>query len=53
MRATIDATVAHLTDERGLVFRSWAADGMPGHEGTFMLCTFWLAHALAHADRYR
>ena len=22
-------------------------DGLPGDEGTFLLCTFWLAHALA------
>src|SRR5512133_1099578 len=49
MKATIDATAERLTDERGLVYRYKAADGLEGEEGTFLLCTFWLAqaHALA------
>ncbi len=45
--ATIDATEAHLTDERGLVYRYLADDGLEGEEGTFLMCTFWLAQALA------
>jgi GH15 family glucan-1,4-alpha-glucosidase len=45
--ATIDATEEHLTDERGLVYRYRSQDGLAGDEGTFLLCTFWLAHALA------
>ena len=49
MRATIDATAERLTDERGLVYRYRAHDGLAGEEGTFLLCTFWLAHALALA----
>jgi len=49
MRATIDATADRLTDERGLVYRYRAHDGLAGEEGTFLLCTFWLAHALALA----
>jgi GH15 family glucan-1,4-alpha-glucosidase len=50
MRATIDAIASHLTDERGLVYRYRGADdGLPGSEGTFLLCTFWLAHCLALA----
>src|SRR5207302_9042898 len=49
MRATIDATEDRLTDDRGLVFRYRAEDGLEGSEGTFLLCTFWLAHALALA----
>ncbi len=56
MRATIAATAARLTDERGLVYRYLAADGLEGEEGTFLLCTFWLAHAQALAgdlDRAR
>ena len=49
MRATIEATAEHLTDERGLVYRYVAEDGLPGEEGTFLLCTFWLAQAWALA----
>ncbi|HEY5171848.1 MAG TPA: glycoside hydrolase family 15 protein [Acidimicrobiia bacterium] len=45
--ATIDATEEHLTDERGLVYRYRSRDGLDGDEGTFLLCTFWLAHAMA------
>jgi alpha,alpha-trehalase len=47
MKATIDATATRLTDERGLVYRYQAADGLEGEEGTFLLCTFWLAQAQA------
>jgi alpha,alpha-trehalase len=49
MKATIDATATRLTDERGLVYRYKAADGLEGEEGTFLLCTFWLAQAQAMA----
>jgi alpha,alpha-trehalase len=49
MKATIDATVERLTDERGLVYRYLARDGLAGAEGTFLLCTFWLAQAQAMA----
>ncbi len=49
MKATIDATATRLTDERGLVYRYLAHDGLAGAEGTFLLCTFWLAQAQALA----
>jgi alpha,alpha-trehalase len=49
MKATIDATAERLTDERGLVYRYRAHDGLEGEEGTFLLCTFWLAQAQALA----
>lgn len=45
--ATIDAVERALTDERGLLYRYRGDDGLDGPEGTFLLCTFWLAHALA------
>jgi GH15 family glucan-1,4-alpha-glucosidase len=49
MKATIDAIAQHLTDERGLVYRYLSHDGLEGAEGTFLLCTFWLAQAQAMA----
>jgi alpha,alpha-trehalase len=49
MKATIDAIARRLTDERGLVYRYLARDGLAGQEGTFLLCTFWLAQAQALA----
>ncbi|SEG28202.1 Glucoamylase (glucan-1,4-alpha-glucosidase), GH15 family [Actinacidiphila yanglinensis] len=50
MLATIHAIHAHLTDARGMVYRYAAMDdGLDGGEGTFLLCTFWLAGALALA----
>jgi len=47
MKATIDAVARRLTDQRGLVYRYRARDGLPGEEGAFLLCTFWLAQAQA------
>jgi GH15 family glucan-1,4-alpha-glucosidase len=49
MHATIDAIADRLTDDHGLVYRYLADDGLGGDEGTFLLCTFWLAQALALA----
>ena len=56
MLATIEATERRLTDERGLVYRydpDSGADGLEGREGAFLLCTFWLAQALALANQPR
>ena len=47
MRSTIDAISERLTDQRGLVYRYRSQDGLAGEEGTFLLCTFGLAHAQA------
>ena len=52
--SSIDAVRGQLTDARGLVHRyhtGSGVDGLDGEEGTFLLCTFWLAHALALAGR--
>jgi GH15 family glucan-1,4-alpha-glucosidase len=52
MKSTINAIAERLTDHRGLVYRyavEHTDDGLAGEEGTFLLCTFWLAHALALA----
>jgi len=54
MIATIDAIEERLTDDRGLVHRYRTedeVDGLAGEEGSFLLCTFWLAQALALADQ--
>jgi GH15 family glucan-1,4-alpha-glucosidase len=59
MLATIDAIQERLTDDAGLVYRyrtDEGVDGLAGEEGTFLLCTFWLAQALAlsgQVDRAR
>jgi GH15 family glucan-1,4-alpha-glucosidase len=47
--STLRATAERLTDEHGLVYRYRAHDGLEGEEGTFLLCTFWLAQAWALA----
>ena len=51
MLATIAATTERLTDDRGLVYRYLAHDGLEGEEGTFLLYTFWLAQAQALAGQ--
>ena len=49
--ATVEATQERLTDDRGLVYRYRSPDSLEGQEGTFLLCTFWLAQALAQAGQ--
>jgi alpha,alpha-trehalase len=49
VRGTIDAVLERLTDSHGLVYRYRTQDGLDGEEGSFLLCTFWLAEAQALA----
>ena len=50
VQATLDRTLEQLT-ENGFVHRYCADDGLPGGEGAFLLCTFWMVHALALSGR--
>ena len=51
MRSTVDRIMEHLTDEHGFVYRYHAEDGLPGGEGTFTICTFWLVDNLSMQGR--
>ncbi|MFL5578276.1 MAG: glycoside hydrolase family 15 protein [Gemmatimonadaceae bacterium] len=45
---TVMATLRELTsDDQELVYRYRNDDGLPGEEGVFSICTFWLAETLA------
>jgi GH15 family glucan-1,4-alpha-glucosidase len=47
---TVHAVLRELTsDDQELVYRYRNEDGIPGGEGVFSICTFWLAEALALA----
>ena len=50
VQGTIDATMEGLM-ENGLVYRYRVDDGIPGEEGAFGLCTFWLIDCLALSGR--
>jgi GH15 family glucan-1,4-alpha-glucosidase len=47
--STIETIERRLTDPHGLVLRYQRTDGV--HEGSFLMCTFWLAQAQAMAGR--
>lgn len=47
---TVDLTMDRLTD-RGMVYRYLTDDGLPGTEGAFGLCTYWMVDALALRGR--
>ena len=54
MRSTVDAIIKELTKD-SLVHRynlsEETDDGLPGVEGTFSMCTFWLVEALTRSGR--
>lgn len=50
VQGTIDATLKHLSDGV-LVHRYSADDGLPGREGAFLLCSFWLTDCLVLSGR--
>ena len=47
---TVDAVIDRLGHGH-LVYRYRTDDGLPGHEGTFLLCAFWLVDALLWLGR--
>lgn len=51
VESTIRTIEDRLTTEAGLVYRYDGIDGLPGGEGTFLLCSFWLVDALAMTGR--
>jgi alpha,alpha-trehalase len=54
MVATTEAVVARLGTGDGLLYRylpAEAPDGLPGEEGAFLLCSFWLVDNLAGQGR--
>jgi GH15 family glucan-1,4-alpha-glucosidase len=50
VQSTIDRTMEQLM-EGGMLYRYRGDDGLPGKEGTFGLCTFWLVDCLALSRR--
>ncbi len=50
VQGTIRATQERLLDH-GMVYRYEGDDGLPGQEGAFLLCTFWLVNALTLSGR--
>jgi len=59
MRSTVEATAAGLAGPGGILYRYRAAgagagatdDGLPGQEGAFLACTFWLIGDLCYMGR--
>jgi GH15 family glucan-1,4-alpha-glucosidase len=52
VRGTVDAIMRELGAGGPLVFRyPPGRDGLPGTEGAFLPCSFWLVQALAHTGR--
>lgn len=47
IQGTIAAIRERLTTDDGLVYRYEGDDGLPGGEGAFVLCSFWLVDCLA------
>lgn len=50
MRSTVDVIQERLTRD-GLVYRYLTEDGLPGGEGAFTICSFWLVDNLALQGR--
>ncbi len=51
VQGTIDAIRERLATDNGLVYRYEGDDGLPGDEGAFAVCSFWLVEALVASNR--
>lgn len=54
IQGTIKAVLENLTTKNGLVYRyqtDKTDDGLWGHEGTFLICSFWLIDVLAYSGK--
>jgi GH15 family glucan-1,4-alpha-glucosidase len=51
MLRTMDAVQEELGAGDGLLYRYTRDDGLPGKEGAFLCCSFWLAECLARTNR--
>ncbi|MEX2264154.1 MAG: glycoside hydrolase family 15 protein [Bryobacteraceae bacterium] len=54
MVSTVEAIVKRLGAGKGLLYRylpEESPDGLPGHEGAFLLCSFWLVDNLSGQGR--
>jgi pentatricopeptide repeat protein len=51
IQGTLDAVMRDLMVDGCLVYRHLDDDGLPGKEGVFLICSFWLIRALASSGR--
>ena len=51
VQGTIEAVMQNLMTEKCLVYRYKNEDGLPGDEGCFLLCSFWLVDSLSLSGR--
>jgi GH15 family glucan-1,4-alpha-glucosidase len=47
MRSTIEKTMEKLMTKHKFIYRYLSDDGIPGDEGSFLICSFWLVDCLA------
>lgn len=52
VQGTIDAVLKYLSNSDGFVARYRADDGLPGSEGSFVICSFWMVKALSLSGRH-
>lgn len=48
---TIEAIQNHLSNEEGFIYRYQTDNGLPGQDGIFIPCTFWMVDVLAMSGK--